>query len=74
VLIVLKSGSINLLEPSGPVKVCNGTALPLLTMVLSIEKRVLVEYVFREGNRYTNLVQQQFAKSAVYRDHPQLFT
>jgi hypothetical protein len=32
-------------------------------MVLSIEERVfLAEYVFREGNRYTNLVQEQFAK------------
>ena len=29
VLIVLKSGSLNLLEPSGPVQVCNGIALPL---------------------------------------------
>jgi hypothetical protein len=29
VLIVLKSGSLNLLEPSGPVKACNGVALPL---------------------------------------------
>jgi hypothetical protein len=26
--IVLKSGSLNLLEPSGPVKACNGIALP----------------------------------------------
>jgi hypothetical protein len=32
-------------------------------MVLSIEQRVfLVEYVFREGNRYTDLVQEQFAE------------
>jgi hypothetical protein len=32
-------------------------------MVLSIEERVfLVEYVFREGNRYTELVQEQFAE------------
>jgi hypothetical protein len=32
-------------------------------MVLSIEERVfLVEYVFREGNRYINLVQEQFAE------------
>jgi hypothetical protein len=32
-------------------------------MVLSIEERVfLVEYVFREGNRYTNLLQEQFAE------------
>jgi hypothetical protein len=27
--IVLKSGSLNLLEPLGPVKACNGIALPL---------------------------------------------
>jgi hypothetical protein len=26
--IVLKSGSLNLLEPSGPVKACNGIGLP----------------------------------------------
>jgi len=32
-------------------------------MVLSIEERVfLVEYAFREGNRYTNLRQEQFAE------------
>jgi hypothetical protein len=28
--IVLKSGSLSLLEPSGPIKACNGIALPLL--------------------------------------------
>ena len=28
--IVLKSGSLNILEPSGPVQACNGIALPLL--------------------------------------------
>ena len=28
VLIVLKSGSLNLLEPSGPVQACNGIAVP----------------------------------------------
>jgi transposase len=32
-------------------------------MVLSIEERVfLVEYVLREGNRYTDVVQEQFAE------------
>jgi hypothetical protein len=32
-------------------------------MLLSIEERVfLVEYIFREGNRYTDLVQEQFAE------------
>jgi len=29
VLIVLKSGRLSLLEPSGPVEACNGIALPL---------------------------------------------
>jgi len=27
--VVTKSGSLNLLEPSGPLQACNGTALPL---------------------------------------------
>jgi transposase len=32
-------------------------------MVLSIEERVLlVEYVFREGNRYADLVKERFAE------------
>jgi hypothetical protein len=29
VLIIFKSGSLNLLESSGPVQACNGIALPL---------------------------------------------
>ena len=29
VLIVLQSGSLNLLEPSGSLQACNGIALPL---------------------------------------------
>ena len=29
--VVTKSGDLNFLEPSGPVQVCNGTALPLLS-------------------------------------------
>jgi hypothetical protein len=32
-------------------------------MVLSIEERIfLVAHLFREGNRYTDLVQEQFAE------------
>ena len=35
----------------------------LLNMVQSTEECVfLVEYIFREGNRYTDLVQEQFAE------------
>ena len=44
-------------------KVFNCLIQFLLTMVLSIEEHVfLVEYVFQEGNRYTDLVQEQFAE------------
>ena len=32
--IVLKSGSLNLLEPSGPVQACNGIALPFTFTLL----------------------------------------
>jgi hypothetical protein len=34
--IVLKSGRFNLLEPSGPVKACNGIALPLLADLIGM--------------------------------------
>jgi hypothetical protein len=44
-------------------KVFNCLIQFLLTVVLSSEESVfLVEYVFREGNRYTDLVQEQFAE------------
>jgi heme exporter protein D len=44
-------------------KVCNCLIQFLLTTVLSIEERVfIIEYVFREGNRYTSLAQEQFAE------------
>jgi hypothetical protein len=42
--IVLKSGGLNLLEPSGPVSACNGIALPLplplLCSFTSVSKHV----------------------------------
>jgi hypothetical protein len=34
VAIVSKSGSLNLLEPSGPVQACNGIALTLLKVLI----------------------------------------
>jgi hypothetical protein len=36
VLIVWKLGSLNLLEPSGPIQACNGTALPYLALAIYI--------------------------------------
>jgi hypothetical protein len=38
VTIVLKSGSLNLLEPSEPVQACNGAALPLLSGILEKDR------------------------------------
>jgi len=39
--IVLKSGNLNLLEPSGPVQACNGIALHLpLTLIVSVIVRI----------------------------------
>jgi hypothetical protein len=44
-------------------KVCNCLIQFLLTAVLSVKERdFLVEYGFREGNRYTDLVHKQFAE------------
>jgi hypothetical protein len=41
---------------------CDYSIHILLTVVLSAGERVfLVEYGFREGNGYTDLVQEQFA-------------
>jgi hypothetical protein len=45
---VKKSGGLNLLEPCGPVQACNGTALPVPLLVLSIQER-------RPKNRCLNL-------------------
>ena len=42
--IVLKSGSLNLLEPSGPVQACNGIALPFTFFTL--EYYVLTTYKY----------------------------
>ena len=37
---VTKSGSLNFLEPSGPVQACNGTALPFLLCAVSFKENV----------------------------------
>jgi hypothetical protein len=36
--VVMKSGSLNLLDPSGPVQACNGIALPLPLVFIDITK------------------------------------
>ena len=39
--IVLKSASLNLLEPSGPVQACNGIALPLPLPIIEVHKPLI---------------------------------
>jgi hypothetical protein len=41
--IVLKSGSLNLLEPSGPVKACNGIALTISSDYTENMERILTD-------------------------------
>jgi len=36
--IVLKSGILNLLEPSGPIQACNGVALPIIICYSMLKK------------------------------------
>jgi hypothetical protein len=57
VLIVLKSGSLNLLEPSGPVKACNGIALPLTFYLLLIMK-FINESIWERVGRVAQSVQR----------------
>jgi hypothetical protein len=52
--IVLKSGSLDLLEPSGPVKTRNGIALPCLYAVL--EQAVLQLVEAQRYNLQTNVL------------------
>jgi hypothetical protein len=50
---VLKSGSFNLLEPSGPVKACNGIALPYIKYgpIFNEMKKVRIRVMFQNSIR-----------------------
>jgi len=53
VLTIMKSGSLNLLEPSGPVQGCNGIALPLLIIknaVLKKQKTLWISFLIFQHN------------------------
>ena len=39
--VVMKSGTLNLMEPSGPLQACNGTALPFYTKLYEIIEDLL---------------------------------
>jgi len=49
--VVMKSGNLNLLEPSGPLQACNGTALPLPLLVED-------QFGFRRGKGTSNVIEK----------------
>ena len=55
--IVLKSGSLNLLEPSGPVQACKGIDLPLpvIVWVLFVVRYVRLN-VYRSPDRWKDIL------------------
>jgi hypothetical protein len=55
VLIALKSGNLILLETSGPVKACNGTALPFKSVCFQLFHTLIVLLNF-------NLIFEKFSK------------
>ena len=40
--VIMKSGNLNFLEPSGPLQACNGTALPFLYEIGKIRRETVV--------------------------------
>ena len=46
--VVMKSGNLNFLEPSGPLQACNGTALPLPLLVKDTASVIMV-VILREA-------------------------
>jgi hypothetical protein len=47
--IIFKCGSLKLLEPSGPVKACNGIAFTVRVqrVIITVTKRASTEYFYR---------------------------
>ena len=59
--IVLKSGSLNLLEPPGPVQACNGIALEASWNVMAHAQKP--DFVFRRSGRvHLNRWERQFSR------------
>ena len=61
----LDSGSLNLLEPSGPVQACNGIALPLL--------KTMSHYLMLQLVRYNTSIKQFYAPKVIMSTVPLKF-
>jgi hypothetical protein len=59
-VVVMKSGNLNFLEPSGPLQACNGTALPLKKMDWGVHHE---RYIFGTDHIFTSLLHHKKAKS-----------
>ena len=53
-LTVLKSGSLKLLEPSGPVQACNGIALPLPLPITVIFQEIPLDQPVQICKKYSD--------------------
>jgi len=60
--IVLKSGSLNLLESSGPVQACNGIALPFNNGKI-VDAMLLPKYHYVKCTKITKLLTKQFSSN-----------
>ena len=48
--VVMKSGSLNFLDPSGPAQACYGRALPVLQMPVLRDKSEIPTFVYEFNN------------------------
>ena len=67
--IVLKSGSLNLLEPSGPVQACNGIALPLRSFSISfvLSTFILTNHDFQTEKNEKSVITDYLSKHTMFR-------
>ena len=63
--IVMKSGNLNFLEPSGPLHACNGTALPLPLTIYHQNVRRLR----RKANKFLSQLHPNFPHMQCFSEH-----
>jgi len=58
--LVMKSGNLNFLEPSGPVQTCNGPALPFKNIYYTAMTLTSPHCEAGEGFYFTKVIPQTF--------------
>ena len=64
--VVMKSGKLNFLEPSGPLKACNGTALPSVTIIHSYKILLCLWYLIYHSCIHVAIVSIKMCPSINY--------